>query len=109
MSDTNKKTELMSTTAGEWIVSTTPKGLICVQAIESQKIVAVTGAIGSPVISVPEATANAALISVSKNMLDVLIAIQEAVINPACEDVDLIAINGMISEVFAKLANEAGQ
>lgn len=56
-----------------------------------------------------QAIANAALIAIAPEMLDALIAIQET-INPANDEtvVDLVAMNTMISDIFARLANEAG-
>ena len=108
-------TSIKHTTSGQFIVSTrTVKDSpdrrvhICVvQADSPGKIVAMTGFEGAP--DEAESIANAALFAVSKDMLDALIAIQET-INPAYDgEVDLIAMNAMISDIFAKLANEAGE
>jgi hypothetical protein len=52
-----------------------------------------------------EAMANAALISIAPDMLEALIAIQEAA---RMDMLDEESITKLISDVFAKLANEAG-
>lgn len=102
----------MSTTPGDWYVTTQnregkPNAVICVKSTASGRIVAVTGVEGAP--DEAESIANAAAISIVKPMMDALIAIQET-INPANDEtvIDLIAMNTMISDIFAKLANEAG-
>jgi hypothetical protein len=99
-------------TPGPWIVTTSnlsklSHASISVKAVKSNFIVAVTGAEGSS----DEATviANAALIAIAPEMLDALIAIHEFV-SPAYEgEVDLIAMHTLISDIFEKLANEAGE
>jgi hypothetical protein len=98
-------------TPGEWIVSTTtvkdsPDRCwhICVMQSEApHKIVGLFGVAGAP--DADESMANASLLASQKEMLEALIAIQEAAEMPV---IDRDAIRQLISDVFAKLANEAG-
>lgn len=102
------------TSPGEWIVSTNyPKGStdkrmqICVVvASKPSKIIALTGYEGAE--DEAESIANAALISIAPDMLETLIVIQEE-LNTSKEVINLEAINKLISDVFSKLANEAGE
>lgn len=110
------------TTPGPWIVTTTDDDEIIVVQINKhqsiQKRIALVGQMdvnfdveGDKVIysAENEALSNAALIAIAPEMLDALIAIQEA-INPAYEcEIDLTAMNTMISDVFTRLAIEAGE
>jgi len=95
----------MSTTPGPWIVTTSNYAIatIVVKAIRSNLTIAVVGVEGKPETNMYRA--NAALMSIAPDMLEALIAIQESApagtLNP--EAIDL-----MISDVLAKLANEAG-
>jgi hypothetical protein len=79
-----------------------------------QKTVAVIGRIElekeNYYVSVDEAEilANAALISVSKDLLDLTIEIMTA-LNTSKETIDLEELNEQYSKVLAKLANEAGE
>lgn len=106
--------QVKANTRGPWIVSTNVvKGSpdrrvhICVvQATNPSKIVALTGIEGEP--DENESIANAALIAVAPDMIEALIAIQEELMTSK-EVIDLEAMQSMISEVFAKLANEAGE
>lgn len=101
------------TTRGPFIVSTnTIKGSpdrrvhICVvQAKNPNKIVASTGFEGAA--DEAESIANAALFSVADLMLETLIDVQME-LNTA-KVIDIEKVNEMISEVFARLANEAGE
>lgn len=103
----------MNTTPGPWIVSTsTIKGSpdrrshICVmQVANNNKMVAFTGFEGE--LDEAESIANAALIAIAPEMLDALIAIQEFA--NSRDGIDDEAVNVMISDIFAKLANEAGE
>jgi hypothetical protein len=106
--------ETKSPTRGPWIVGTNiVKGSpdrrihICVvRAEQPNKIIALTGIEGAP--DEAESIANAALIAIAPDMLEALIAIQETLMTSK-QPIDLEAMNTMISEVFAKLANEAGE
>jgi len=94
----------MRTTPGPWIVNS--HGIIEVHKIDNEhgnrKCIAICD-----VSDIPneEAFANAALISIAPDMLEALIAIQEAA---QMDMLDAESIEKMISDVFAKLANEAG-
>ena len=109
----NQINPIKHTTPGPFIVSTnTIKGSpdrrvhICVvQANNPAKIVASTGFEDAD--DQAESIANAALFAVSDLMLETLIDIQME-LNTA-KVIDIEKINEMISEVFAKLANEAGE
>jgi hypothetical protein len=102
----------MNTTPGPWIVSTTNEAIlsrpsICVKSVKTNEVIAVTGHeyFGDCAI------ANAALIAIAPEMLDALIAIQETAqmdIATGENGIHSRPINELISEVFAKLANEAG-
>ena len=104
------------TTPGEWIVSSENNEIKVVTLRKDRitpKTIAVFGLIdkNNPYytsLTETQALANAALLAISKDMLDVLITIQVE-LNTAKETIDLEAINEMISSVFAKLANEAGE
>lgn len=106
--------QIKTTTPGPWIVSTNViKGspdrrmMICVvKANNPSKIVAFTGVEAAE--DENESIANAALIAVAPDMLEVLIALQME-LNTSKDVIDLEAMNAMISDVFAKLANEAGE
>lgn len=104
------QTQIKRTSPGEWIVTTNKYGQIVVVQLNAHpsniKTIAVFGGADSELSN--EHIANAALLAISKDMLEALIAIQES-LNPANEVVDLIAMNEMISNIFAKLANEAGE
>jgi hypothetical protein len=104
--------DIKHTTPGPWIVGV---GTINVdkrehigvmKANDHTKIIALTGFAGAP--DENESIANAALIAAAPDMLDVLIAVHEE-LNTSKDVIDLTAINEMISGVFAKLANEAGE
>jgi len=105
---------MLSTTPGPWIVSTNVikdspdrRMMICVvKGEQPNKIVAFTGVEGAT--DADESIANAALIAIAPEMLDALIAIQETLMSEKAV-IDLEAINQMISDIFAKLANEAGE
>lgn len=104
--------EMLSTTPGPWIVTTQnllqrDKAVICVKA--GKTLIATTGMEGGMIgMSESTAIANAALIAIAPDMLDALIEIQQA-INPEYDGmVDLVELNQKISDVLAKLANEAG-
>jgi hypothetical protein len=112
------KQENKATTPGEWIVTTQKiKGKsernshICVVVAGTKKVIAITGIEGKP--NENEAIANAALISIAPGMLEALILIQHAALMQiAAPNVDVMnpnAINEMISDLLAKLANEAGE
>ncbi len=92
----------MNTTQGPWMAISNGDELLIVSA-KTDKIVAIVSGTRA------EDQANAALISVTTDMLDALIAIQES-INPANDEtvIDLVAMNVMISNIFSRLANEAG-
>ncbi len=105
--------EIKSPTRGEWFVTTSeqyvPDGepvYIAVAQAETNQIIALLGAETDELAN--EHIANAALIAVAPQMLDALIAIQES-LNSSINVIDLEGMNTMISEVFAKLANEAGE
>lgn len=105
--------EFKTTTKGEWIVTTSDKYVnggeptyIAVAQAETNQIIAIVGAEDDELAN--EHLANAALIAVAPQMLDALIAIQET-LNSSNEVIDLDALNEMISDIFAKLANEAGE
>ena len=107
--------QIKATTPGPWIATTnTVKGIpdrrmmICVAcANKPNKIVALMTGVEGGTDEI-ESIANAALIAIAPEMLDALIAIQET-LNSSKDVIDLEAMNAMISEVFAKLANEAGE
>jgi hypothetical protein len=67
------------------------------------KIVALCGFAGT--LDESESIANASLFAISKEMLETLIAIQESA---RMDILDPESIEKLISDVFAKLANEAG-
>ncbi|MDX9690774.1 MAG: hypothetical protein RBT70_10025 [Alphaproteobacteria bacterium] len=109
---------MKSTTPGPWIVAgttlkTTDNGnasVYVVRADDQHKVVAIVGAkcpddIGA---AIGKTLANAALIAIAPDMIDCLIAIQQTLMSDK-EVVNLEAMNEMISGVFAKLANEAGE
>lgn len=101
------------TTRGPFIVSTsTLKNSLdrrtyisVVQANHPGKIVALTGIEGAE--DEAESIANAARFAISDLMLETLIDIQIE-LNTA-KVIDIEKVNEMISEVFARLANEAGE
>jgi hypothetical protein len=105
----------MKPTPGPWIVGTNViKGspdqseMICVsQADNIKKIVAITGYAGAH--DEAESIANASLIAIAPEMLEALIAIQESAIANINGVLDANPIAALISEIFEKLANEAGQ
>ncbi len=106
-------TPIKMTTPGEWIVTTSAKYVpggepvyIVVARAETDQIVAIMGAENDALAN--EHIANAALLAVAKDMLDALVIIQNKVLDPG-EESDLVEINAMISDIFAKLANEAGE
>jgi hypothetical protein len=109
------------TTPGEWIVTTSdevPMSKIKVVSVNEhgsiQKDIAIVGKILIDNSTDPltaeeaQAMANAALIAIAPDMLDALITIQ-AELNTSKDIIDLEAINEMISNIFSKLANEAGE
>lgn len=99
-----------ATSPGEWIVTTVGGQIVVVAWDENstapQKVIAIFGDEDAP--DANEHIANAALLTISKPMLDALIAIQETLMTSK-EILDLESINRMISEILAKLANEAGE
>lgn len=101
--------DIKFTTPGPFIVTTNDSDEIIVVSINGHgsiiKTVAVCGHVD--VDSEDESLANAALFATSRDMLDALIDIQVMVSNP--ESVDLEFINEIISNVFSRLANEAGE
>lgn len=104
----------MKATPGPWIVTTSNVSLldhasICVRSLKNNQLVAITGTEGA--VNVATVTANAALISIAPEMLDALIAIQEAALmdmETGANGIHSEPVNELISAVFAKLANEAG-
>jgi hypothetical protein len=113
--------QIKMTTPGEWIVTTSdevPMSKIKVVSVNEhrsiQKEIAIVGKILIDNSTDPltpqeaEAMANAALIAVAPDMLDALITIQGA-LHSGEGYLDLEAIDEMISTVFSKLANEAGE
>lgn len=103
-----KPAEVKATSGGEWIVTTTESGFIALVQSNTNKTIAVFGREDDPKAN--EHIANAALCSVARDMLDLLIEIQQTVINPETDAVtDIITINDGISAIFSKLANEAGE
>lgn len=112
LTDTNK---VKSTTPGEWIVTTNRldqspdnRTHICVVVAQNpSKIIALTGYEGAE--DEAESIANAALISVAPDMLEALVTIQQALMHPTESVIPISEINKMISDVFTKLANEAGE
>jgi len=107
---------IKATTPGPWIVDgrtlTYANGnasVYVVRANDPHKVVAIVGAKDpDQSVAISKALANAALIAISTDMLDALIAIQQTLMSDE-EIINLEAINQMISGVFAKLANEAGE
>lgn len=98
----------MNTTPGPWIVTTSNYAMlklvsIVVRSSTTNEIIAVTGDMGSH--GTDTHIANAALISIAPDMLEALIAIQEAA---QLDILDPELINHLISNVLGKLANEAG-
>lgn len=105
--------QIKATTKGEWIVTTSDKYVpggepvyIAVAVAGTDQLVAILGAENDDLAH--EHIANAALISTAPQMLDTLIAIQETLLTSK-QVIDLESMNAMISDVFAKLANEAGE
>jgi hypothetical protein len=102
--------DLKMTTRGEWIVSQLNDGRIAVVAIKedsTQKVIAVTGMVGGD--DENEAIANAALMAVAPQMLDVLIEVQNSL---AQKLIDIDAIMELIAGpegIYSRLANEAGE
>jgi hypothetical protein len=106
------------TTPGEWIVTTTAEGFVNVVAVNGktmkQKTIAVIGKIelekANCYVSVDESEilANAALIAVSKDMLDLLVEIFVE-LNTSKEVIDLVELNDQYDAIINKLANEAGE
>ncbi|MBI5950180.1 MAG: hypothetical protein HY865_00870 [Chloroflexi bacterium] len=104
----------MKPTQAPWIVGTNviknspeQREMICVSpASNIKKIVAITGFVGAEDES--ESIANASLIAISPEMLEALIAIQERAIANINGTLEANSIAAMISEIFEKLANEAG-
>jgi hypothetical protein len=105
--------EIKAPTRGPWIVTTVPAiigrqiAVISTSEAATQQVICVVGDEFAP--NANEHLANAAVIAVSLEMLDALIAIQEQLLDPGTNEVDLNAINELISGIFAKLANEAGE
>lgn len=99
---------IKQTSSGEWIVTTNEKEIAVVQLCSNgtQKTIATFGNEADQ--NANEHIANAALLSASKEMLDTLIAIQDE-LTTSKKIINLEALNEMLSEVFAKLANEAGE
>jgi hypothetical protein len=104
--------DIKATTKGEWICTTSaeyvPGGepvYIAVASYPTGQIIAILGSTETEELK-NEHMANAALIASAPAMLDALIAIQEAA---SMNMLDAESINAMISDVFAKLANEAGE
>lgn len=98
------------TTPGEWIVTTIDRQIVVVKLSHhigiADQTIATFG--DEDAHNADEHIANAALLSVSKDMLEALIAIQHT-LNTSKYVVNLEAINQTISNIFAKLANEAGE
>jgi hypothetical protein len=108
---------MISTTPGPWIVAgttlkTTKNGnasVYVVRADDQHKVVAIVGAKSNDLeAAIGKTLANAALIAIAPDMIDCLIAIQQTLMSDK-EVIDLEAMNEMISGVFAKLVNEAGE
>lgn len=109
---------MKSTTPGPWIVAgTTLKtfengnaSVYVVRADDQHRVVAIVGAKcpGDLGTAIGKTLANAALIAIAPDMIDCLIAIQQTLMSDK-DIIDLEAMNEMISGVFAKLANEAGE
>ena len=99
---------MMKTSKGPWFVTTmnntgNSHDVICVKG-HKDNVISVNGVLG--IFGEQEAMANAALIAVAPDMLDALIAIQETCTMAEC--IQSQPISEMISEIFSKLANEAG-
>jgi hypothetical protein len=108
---------MKSTTPGPWIVAgttlkTTDNGnasVYVVHADDQYKVIAIVGAKSNDLeAAIGKTLANAALIAIAPDMMDCLIAIQQTLMSDK-DVIDLEAMNEMISGVFAKLANEAGE
>lgn len=103
------KNGIKSTTPGEFIVTTNDEDQILVVATNEQtgasKVIANCGRMDSD--DGDEFLANAALFATSRDMLDALIEVQTE-LNTA-KVIDIEKINEIICQVFAKLANEAGE
>lgn len=111
--------QIKSTTPGEWIVTEEDDQIMVVaNGLKDQpemqasirRVIAVFGDSDSQYAG--ERLANAALMSISKEMLDALIAIHESArmeISSGVKYMNANAIDEMISEVLSKLANEAGE
>lgn len=107
-----------TTTPGPWIVAgTTLKtfengnaSVYVVRADDQHKVVAIVGAKypGNLDAAIGKTLGNAALIAIAPDMLDCLIAIQQTLMSDK-DIINLEDMNAMISGVFAKLANEAGE
>lgn len=114
---TTNNNNVKMTSKGQWIVgeysrpAQNPQRYIAVlSADKPTKAIALCGI--SHAHDQNESIANAALIASAPEMLDTLIAIQETMMTTPAEEfteADMTAIAEMISNVFAKLANEAGE
>lgn len=107
-------TNIKLTTPGAWIVGSYIRNdehhIAALSAKDVDKAIALCGLRNAA--DENESLANAALIACAPDMLDALIAIQETMMTkPAAQfnEADMTAIAEMISDVFAKLANEAGE
>lgn len=103
----------VTTTRGPWIVTTVPAiigrqiAVISTHENASQQVICILGDEYDPIAN--EHIGNAALIAIAPDMLDTLIAIQEQLLDPGAPEVDLNAVNELISNILGKLANEAGE
>jgi hypothetical protein len=104
----------MKPTPGPWIVVTRQSGLfetasVMVVNAKTNDVVAMCN---NPSISFESSMTNAALIAVSNDMLEALIAVQETVMSAMDGDitatVEAAPIAAMIGDIFERLANEAG-
>lgn len=104
--------QIKMTTPGEWIVSTNQHDEIVVNALNENgsiiKTIAVFGHI--EVDGEDESTANAALLAVSKDMLDLIINLHIAMHEVELDAKFLLEeANKEIQCILSKLANEAGE
>lgn len=99
--------KVKSPTPGEWFVSTVDKQIVVMTCKDAKRIILATlGDDDAP--NADELIANAALFAISKNMLEALIVTSQELMTSK-KPIDLEALNQIYSDVFAKLANEAGE
>lgn len=99
--------KVKSPTPGEWFVSTVDGQIVVMTCKDAKRIILATlGDEDAP--NADELIANAALFAISKNMLDALIVTTNQLFTYK-ENIDLEVLNQIYSDVFEKLANEAGE